>query len=255
MDKFKAKTRSARNRLAEATSSGNGQGSLHAPHSSLAPHDNSSTHAVNEGFLGPLSGSAARDFAVPENQPVQQPVIEPPTSLQSSVDAGKNVPSPPTKHAASSSRFARARSDSAPTRGSSQPRRPQIPAREASIGIRRGPSSTALHQVAQQPNSSTQRLNAPLPALDEDCALGQVPTHSSASSSGKVEHSRLRKVKSAVQSRVPFWSSSKEKEVIPSGEDAANQQSEGQSMDYTSGMVDVLDTVGRMNKCHVQSHN
>jgi hypothetical protein len=94
MDKFKAKTRTARNRLAEATSSGTGSGSLHVPHSSLAPHDNSSTHAVNEGFLGPQPGTAARDFATPDDQPVQQPVIEPPTSLQSSVDAGLPVPKP-----------------------------------------------------------------------------------------------------------------------------------------------------------------
>jgi hypothetical protein len=94
MDKFKAKTRTARNKLAEATSTGTGQGSLHVPHSSLAPHDNSSTHAVNEGFLGPQPGTAARDFAAPDDQPVPQPVIQPPTSLQSSVDAGLPVPKP-----------------------------------------------------------------------------------------------------------------------------------------------------------------
>lgn len=94
MDKWKAKTRSARNRIAEATSSGTGSGSLHVPHSSLAPHDNSSTHAVNEGFLGPLPGTAARDFAAPEDQPTRQPALEPPTSLQSSVDAGTRVPKP-----------------------------------------------------------------------------------------------------------------------------------------------------------------
>jgi hypothetical protein len=91
MDKFKAKTRTARNRLAEATSTGTGQGSLHVPHSSLAPHDNSSTLGVNEGFLGPRGATEARDFATAEDQPVQQPVVEPPTSLQSSVDAGLSV--------------------------------------------------------------------------------------------------------------------------------------------------------------------
>jgi hypothetical protein len=103
MDKFKAKTRTARNRLAEATSSGSGQGQLHVPHSSLAPHDNQSTHGVNEGFLGPLPGTAARDFAAPDDQPAPQPALEPPTSLQSSVDAGLPVPEP-SKHGSPSSK-------------------------------------------------------------------------------------------------------------------------------------------------------
>jgi hypothetical protein len=98
MDKWKAKTRTARNRLAEATSTGTGQGSLHVPHASLAPQDNASTHGVNEGYLGPQPGTQARDFATPDDQPVRQPVLEPPTSLQSSVDAGQRVPKP-SKHA------------------------------------------------------------------------------------------------------------------------------------------------------------
>lgn len=88
------KTRTARNRLAEAVSRGNGTGSLAVPPSTLAINDNASTTGVNEGFPGQ---SAARDFAVPERVPVPQPRIEPPTSLQSSVDAGKRVPVPPPK--------------------------------------------------------------------------------------------------------------------------------------------------------------
>jgi hypothetical protein len=105
MDKWRVKSRSVRNRLAEATAGSSGQGSLHVPHSSLAPHDNASTHAVNEGFLGPLPGTAARDFAAPDDQPVQQPAIEPPTSLQSSVDAGLPVPKP-TQHGSPRSKAA-----------------------------------------------------------------------------------------------------------------------------------------------------
>lgn len=88
------KTRTARNRLAEAVSRGNGTGSLAVPPSTLAINDNASTTGVNEGFPGQ---SAARDFAVSEREPVPQPRIEPPTSLQSSVDAGKRVPVPPPK--------------------------------------------------------------------------------------------------------------------------------------------------------------
>lgn len=96
MDKFNLpqKTRTARNRLAEAVSRGNGTGSLAVPPSSLAINDNASTTGVNEGFPGQ---SAARDFAAPDSDPVPQPKLEPPTSLQSSVDAGKRVPVPPPK--------------------------------------------------------------------------------------------------------------------------------------------------------------
>ncbi|KAJ4348310.1 uncharacterized protein N0V89_009684 [Didymosphaeria variabile] len=90
MDKLKVKARSARNRVAESASRGDGRGSLAHPHSALPPDDAASTAAVNEGFLG----TAARDFAVPTDQPVHQPVVEPPTSLQSSVDAGTPVPTP-----------------------------------------------------------------------------------------------------------------------------------------------------------------
>jgi len=103
MDKFKVKTRTARNRLAEATSSGTGSGALHVPHASQAPHDTSSTHGVNEGFIGPLPGTQARDFAAPDDVPTRQPAIEPPTSLQSSVDAGLPVPKP-SKHVSSASK-------------------------------------------------------------------------------------------------------------------------------------------------------
>jgi hypothetical protein len=85
MDKFKSKTRSARNKMAERTSQGSGSGSLSVPHTNLPPGDNSSTLGVNEGYLGPQPGTSARDFAVPEES------VEPPTSLQSSVDAGNPV--------------------------------------------------------------------------------------------------------------------------------------------------------------------
>jgi hypothetical protein len=96
MDKLKSKTRSARNRLAEA-SSGTGAGELHVPHQSLAPHENSSTHGVNEGFQSAEPGTNAHDFGVSATQPTRQPVIEPPTSLESSIDAGGHVPKPTRK--------------------------------------------------------------------------------------------------------------------------------------------------------------
>lgn len=63
---------------------------LHSPPASLLPCDNSSTHAVNEDI-------AARDFAAsPASQSHAHGVltVEPPTSLQSSIDAGVHVPKP-----------------------------------------------------------------------------------------------------------------------------------------------------------------
>jgi hypothetical protein len=91
MDKLRLKTRSARNRVATGT----GTGELHGPHQSLSPHENSSTHAVNEGFQpAEPAGTNAHDFGVPAGQPTQQPAVEPPTSLQSSIDAGEHVPKP-----------------------------------------------------------------------------------------------------------------------------------------------------------------
>jgi hypothetical protein len=90
MDKLKVKARTARNRVAESASRGEGSGSLLAPHSTLPPNDNASTAAVNEGYVG----TAARDFAVSSSAPAPPPAVEPPTSLQSSVDAGIPVPAP-----------------------------------------------------------------------------------------------------------------------------------------------------------------
>lgn len=87
MDKLKSKARLARNRLAEATSSG----SATPQHQSATPQQNSSTDANNQGGE---PGTYARDFGVAAGQPTQQPILEPPTSLESSIDAGSHVPKP-----------------------------------------------------------------------------------------------------------------------------------------------------------------
>ncbi|KAF1362520.1 hypothetical protein EJ07DRAFT_174952 [Lizonia empirigonia] len=265
MDKFKfqQRSRTARNRLAEAVSRGNGTGSLAVPPSTIAINDNASTTGVNEGFPGQ---SAARDFAVPARVPVPQPTIEPPTSLQSSVDAGQRVPAPltppkdglrtPKKQGTSSPlTIQRARSNSAPhqllnqQRGSPQQQhspysRPSA-ARQASIGIRRMPSSVALNQYAQATNPSSQRLSQPLDTLEEGRELGRTLSKSTNSSLTQTEPSRLRKVKSAIQTRVLFWNSPSSKEKGKSHEpfDSSAQGPEDVGMDYTSDMVDVLDTI------------
>ncbi|KAL1799958.1 hypothetical protein ACET3X_000300 [Alternaria dauci] len=251
MEKLKSKTRSARNRLAGATSSGSGTGELHAPHQSLPPHENSSTHAVNEGFQSAEPGTNAQDFGTPADQPTQQPVIEPPTSLESSIDAGQHVPKPtrandPSSHVTYSTLAAqRARSSSAPTRPQQYPRRPQA-YRQASIGIRRMPSSNALRQAAQQPNAaSTIRSSTPLPALDEERELGQFSSTNGSQSTltnPEPEKSRLRKVKSAIQTRIPFWGS-KDDDKSPTASAHAAAAADDMSSNYTSGMVDVLDTI------------
>lgn len=109
------------------------------------------------------------------------------------------------------------------------------------------PSSTSLNQYAQAANPSSQRLSQPLDTLQEGQELGRVPSKSSESTLNQPEPSRLRKVKSAIQTKVPFWNSpsSKEKEKSPEPFNPSYQEHTDAGMDYTSDMVDVLDTVGR----------
>jgi hypothetical protein len=112
------------------------------------------------------------------------------------------------------------------------------------------PSSVALNQPAATPNASTLRLSQPLQALEEGAETNFVPSNSSESTLGQPEQpSRLRKAKSAIQNRIPFWGSPapkpSEKALEPQG--TAVQQPD-QHMDYSSNMVDVLDTIGKKAK-------
>jgi hypothetical protein len=134
----------------------------------------------------------------------------------------------------------RARDDCTPTTGSPQQRRPGAGGRQASIGIRRMQSSNSLRQIAQQP--SIQRLNAPMPALDEDHALGPIPPEPTKPSSTKGELSGFAKFKS----KIPFWGNDKGKQKADSVNDIDGlQPGDDASMNYTSDMVDVLDTIGK----------
>ncbi|KAF1956623.1 hypothetical protein CC80DRAFT_492146 [Byssothecium circinans] len=259
MDKLKVKARSARNRVAERASRGTGAGSLSEPHSTLPPEDHASVIGVNEGFIGPQPGTATRDFAARADQAALQPAIEPPTSLQSSVDAGQPVPDPREDGrrvaAASSSspraRSGRARSNSAPDPPPAQQQQPQRPTgfRQSSIGIRRMPSSQALRQVAQDPNASTNALQqGRLPALEEECQLETVPTTSTSttdSPEAQPSAGRLRKVRSALPGLMSFW---RAKDPSPDADLEKQQPQEPlqpaePGMNYTSNMVDVLDTL------------
>ncbi|KAF2641295.1 hypothetical protein P280DRAFT_517501 [Massarina eburnea CBS 473.64] len=275
MDKLKMKARSARNRVAEGASRGTGAGSLSEPHSTLPPQDQASVIGVNEGFIGPQPGTTARDFAAdadgaegpdapigPEDG-APQPAIEPPTSLQSSVDAGNPVPDPRAegKSAASSSaprprgRSARARSSSAPdpppAQQQQQQRQQRPPSfRQSSIGIRRMPAAQTLGQIAKNPNASTHALQqGRLPALEEEGQLQTTPTAGSVSSTASPASlpplGRLRKSRSALPTRLSFW---KAKETSPEADLEKQPPQEpiglaGPGMNYTSNMVDVLDTL------------
>ncbi|KAF2800819.1 hypothetical protein K505DRAFT_263146 [Melanomma pulvis-pyrius CBS 109.77] len=252
MDTFRAKARSARNRVAERRSQGTGSGSLSVPHSTLPPGDNSSTLGVNEGFLGPQPGTAARDFAVPEGH------VEPPTSLQSSVDAGNPI-AVPSRFGNSSRPSSSSAQDASilqiPVRGSSnttnrqaQPQRPR-PAmgfRNPSIGIRRIPSSQELREAALNASAGASTLqlqptSSRLPALDEDCQLDMAPSSASSVSSAPEEQpGRLRRASNAFQTKLGFKKEKDGKDVETGEPPVAPAEL---PREYAANMVDVLDTL------------
>ncbi|KAF2728448.1 hypothetical protein EJ04DRAFT_504083 [Polyplosphaeria fusca] len=252
MDKLKTKARSARNRVAEATASQTGSASLSVPHSTLPPEDNASTTAVNEGFIGPQPGTAARDFADPEGPAPQQPTREPPTSLQSSVDAGLPVPAPNSRPSSSNNQNAsrlqvpgRPRASSAP--GSRPPQRPGMGTRNPSIGIRRIPSSQGLRQAAaaEAGGPPLQQTSSRLPALDETCALGEVPTNTSSVSSSTADQqqqpSRMRRASMALRAKLGLQ---KQEGTDGTADDGpAPTPAPYPDRDLHPGMVDVLDTI------------
>jgi hypothetical protein len=107
------------------------------------------------------------------------------------------------------------------------------------------PSSNALRQSAQQPHGSIIRASTPLPALDEEQELGHFSSSNGSQSTlnnPEPDRSRLRKVKSAIQTRIPFWST-KDEEKSPTTSAHAAAPEGDMSANYTSGMVDVLDTI------------
>lgn len=114
----------------------------------------------------------------------------------------------------------------------------------------------SLNQYAQATNPSSQRLSQPLDTLEEGHELGRTPSKASELSLTRPEPSRLRKVKSAIQTRVPFWHSSSTKEKEKSSEpcNPLAQDPVDEGMNYTSDMVDVLDTLGRTYIAHAEAY-
>lgn len=86
-----------------------------------------------------------------------------------------------------------------------------------------------------------------MPAVDEDCELGRVPSKSTDStiSHPGPEAGRLRKVKSAIQTRIPFWGTKDKDKDKAAAAQEADLYRDDPSMNYTSDMVDVLDTLGK----------
>ncbi|KAK3207446.1 hypothetical protein GRF29_103g1047171 [Pseudopithomyces chartarum] len=216
------------------------------------PDDNASTAAVNEGYLG----TAARDFAVASDPPARQPVVEPPTSLQSSVDAGTPVPAPTPRSTngsrappVSGGRTARARSNSAPQR------RPVVGMRQSSIGIRRMPSAEEFHtqRAYASQNASTnalQQSSSRLPALEEEVPLEHMNTGSTTSTESdgpRTEPNRLSRATSAVSAKLGFFKSKKGKDREKDTQDAPDfpplAPGDRPWTNYSSNMVDVLDTL------------
>ncbi|KAF2121922.1 hypothetical protein BDV96DRAFT_639999 [Lophiotrema nucula] len=248
MDKLKVKARSARNRLAEQTSSGTGSGSLSVPHSTLPAPDNASAIAVHEGNIGT---TAARDFAAPGHPARHQPTTEPPTSLQSSVDAGKPVPVPKAGGSSASRDASRLQVPTGRARSVSDPQRrmrPTVGPRHPSIGIRRMPSSQGLRQAALSTDAlplQQTTTNSRLPVLDETCALEHSDlADDSASAASKQDQAqpqgRLRRASVALRSA--FGGSKKDDDVVESGNDVPERLAVPQR-DFHPGMVDVLDTI------------
>lgn len=114
----------------------------------------------------------------------------------------------------------------------------------------------SLNQYAQATNPSAQRLSRPLDTLEEGLELGRTASKASESTLAQPEPSRLRKVKSAIQTKVPFWNSPspKEKEKLPEPFNPPAQGPIDDGMNYTSDMVDVLDTLGRTESLHAEAH-
>jgi hypothetical protein len=117
-------------------------------------------------------------------------------------------------------------------------RRPQA-ARQASIGIRRMAPSNGPRQPNKHANASTNRLSTPLPALDEEHELGRLPSHNPSESTltnPEPENSRFGKLK--------FWGKKDQgKGKAPQTSANAAYLEDDRSTNYSSNMVDVLDTI------------
>lgn len=167
-----------------------------------------------------------------------------------------------TRHVSSprTPRSGRARSHSSPSEPSasqSSPLQNHRPSalRQSSIGIKR---MQGLQQLAMTPNASTNALSqstARLPALDEECQLETVPTsasnHSEPLPQKPTSPGRLRKVSSTLQNKLSFWKDKdpdtdvnlqKPPPPPPPQQPPAAPYDPG--LNYTSNMVDVLDTLG-----------
>lgn len=127
------------------------------------------------------------------------------------------------------------------------PQRPTVAGfRQPSIGLRRGPSNQPLQPVPAVGTTPMQRSTSRLPVLDETCALEHPQRTSSnastasraASPQGQEPTGLLAKVKS----KLGFGGNDNNGDGAAMSRPASNTAQPG--MDYSSNMVDVLDTLG-----------
>lgn len=149
-------------------------------------------------------------------------------------------------------RAQRTRSNSAPQR------RPVVGMRQSSIGIRRMPSVEELRSqraLASQ-NASTNALNqssSRLPALEEEVPLEPINTGSTTSTesdAARTEPNRLSRATSAVSAKLAFFKPKKGKDKEKNAQDDLDfpppAPGDRPWTNYSSNMVDVLDTLGML---------
>lgn len=137
-----------------------------------------------------------------------------------------------------------------------QRNRPNMGPRNPSIGIRRTASSqdlrdqAGLNTAARVSNLALQPTSSRLPALDETCQLDLTQAQSktsSTSSNTKEQPGRLRRASNAFQTKLGF-KKDKANENEKDLEAGAQPVAQGQiPREYAANMVDVLDTLGKLD--------
>lgn len=139
--------------------------------------------------------------------------------------------------------------------------------RQSTIGIRRMPSVEELRtqRTYAGQNASTNALNpstSRLPALEEEVQLEPINTQSSTSTDSdgpQTEPNRLAKATSAVSAKLGLFKSKKGKDdgkqVQGAGDVPLAGPADHSWTNYSSNMVDVLDTVGTSTPIHLWLYN
>ncbi|KAJ4348309.1 uncharacterized protein N0V89_009683 [Didymosphaeria variabile] len=128
--------------------------------------------------------------------------------------------------------------------------------RQSSIGIRRMPSAGEVQHAYAAKNASTnalQQSTTRLPALEEDVQLEPINTGSTTSTESdgpRNEPNMLSRATSAVSAKLAFFKSKKgkEKELDSAQDYPPAAPGDRPWTNYSSNMVDVLDTLGMLDR-------